>query len=388
MEALYYINPVDDSLQEYLLELPEDSFGKSISIRTSDLEIEIPPESIVIVGVPEDRNAVNNPGTGLHLTSLRKELYKFYSGNWHVPVFDLGDIRTGAGVEDTGSIVRRITHHCISNKIIPIFIGGSHAITYDLYRSYDDTGIPVNLSLIDPLFDLGKDPAEFHSRSFLHRIILEEPHNLANLTHLGYQTFANSQNEIELMKKLMFDIYRLGEIKHHIELSEAVLRESHIVSLDLGAVRRSDAPGNNNGMVSGFTGDEICSIARYAGLTHHVQVFGIFEYNERYDRDNITAGLAAQIIWYFIEGINYRIEEYPAYHPEEFKKYMVPVDDNTLIFIKSNRTGRWWINILTEEDNNIKKYSLVPCTYRDYLSATSGEVPEVWYKNRILKTKT
>ena len=50
-----------------------------------------------------------------------------------------------------------------------------------------------------------------HSEFFLSKIIIEEPNNLFNFSTIGYQTYYNSQEEIDLIEKLYFDAYRLGK---------------------------------------------------------------------------------------------------------------------------------------------------------------------------------
>jgi len=52
------------------------------------------------------------------------------------------------------------------------------------------------------------------------------------------------------------------------------------------------------------------------------------------------------------------------------------------VFFKSKKTDRWWIEIPFLEYSNTKskQHPLLACTYEDYVSATSGVIPERWYK--------
>jgi hypothetical protein len=61
---------------------------------------------------------------------------------------------------------------------------------------------------------------------------------------------------------------------------------------------------------------------------------------------------------------------------------MVLVDEETYNFYKSNKSGRWWMEINIKDNNKTKRRTLIPCTYNDYLSANNQEVPERWYTNR------
>ena len=258
-------------------------------------------------------------------------------------------------------------------------IGGSQDLTYPNYRAYDKLGQPVNLVSVDNRFDLGELDPRINSYNFLHHIIMDKPNNLFNYSNLGFQTFFNSQEEIDLMERLFFDAHRLGEITSDLTLVEPVLRDADLVSIDMSAVRMGDAPGNNNAVPNGFYGDQICAIARYAGISRKVSSFGIYEYNAKYDQREQTAHLIAQMIWYFIEGYNLRIDEFPFESKKNYKKYIVMVENEIINFFKSDKSERWWMEV-NYTHNKTKKSTLIPCAYQDYLTASNQILPERWLK--------
>ena len=94
--------------------------------------------------------------------------------------------------------------------------------------------------------------------------------------------------------------------------------------------------------------------------------------------------LVAQILWYFIEGVNFRIADEDFTDEKRYTTYRVPIDDDILVFKKSNKTGRWWIELpfMLDVNNKLKSKTLLPCTYGEYLSACNQEIPERWYKAR------
>ena len=49
-------------------------------------------------------------------------------------------------------------------------------------------------------------------------------------------------------------------------------------------------------------------------------------------------------------------------------------------FYKSNKTGRWWMEINLIKDNKYKRHALVPCTYQDYTETTKEQIPDRWFK--------
>jgi len=376
-----YLKPVDDALLAFAKVQANQSFGKCIEIYSSQNDFpNLTNKKIVIVGVEEGRGSLNNNGTGSNLDEIRKELYKLYPGNWPINVADIGNISQGNTVEDTYFALTELLSHLIKNKIIPIVIGGGQDLTYANYRAYDKLEQTVNIVAVDNKFDLGSIDDELTSTSYLSKIVMNQPNNLFNFSNIGYQTYFNSQNEIDLLDNLFFDTYRLGEVSNAIQIVEPILRDADIVSIDLSSVKNADAPANNNATPNGFTGAEICAISRYSGISDKVTSFGIYEYNAKFDTKNQTAQLISQMIWYFIEGVNYRANDYPFGLKDNYQKYIVPIEDQVLNFHKSNKSGRWWMEINLNDNNKFKRHALIPCTYQDYISATNQEIPDRWMK--------
>ena len=376
-----YFKSIDTELIEFIEDLPEEAIGKSISIFNGE-SFEFQPNSVVFFGVPEDRYTINNKGTGANLNAFRKQFYQMFVGHWKTKIYDLGDLRIGNSVSDTEIALNTIITTIIKEKAIPFIVGGSHALTYTMYRAFDSLEQRVNLSVVDSEFNLGNINDTINSKSYLNKIIMDKPNNLNNFSNIGFQTFKNSQEEILLLDDLFFDTYRLGEIKNDLELVEPILRNTTILSIDIEGICRNDAPAHNNNGISGFSAEDICVIARYAGLSDGLKAMGVFEYNSALEKTPITAELLAQILWYFVEGVSSRFYEFPNNKLNGFKKFMVIIENDTYNFYKSNKSNRWWMEIFLEKDNKPKRRSLIPCTYGDYLSATQEVIPKRWYDNR------
>ena len=112
-----------------------------------------------------------------------------------------------------------------------------------------------------------------------------------------------------------------------------------------------------------------------------MKIFGLFDVNPEFDIRSQTAGLAAQILWFFLEGFSQKQYETPILSLDNsgrFIKYHVRVADldDDMIFIKSSLTDRWWIEFQTAHDQNI----YVACSHEDYLKANRDEVPDRWVK--------
>ncbi|WP_264522400.1 formimidoylglutamase [Flavobacterium sp. N1994] len=373
-----FLSPVDDEIIQFVKGLSSQHLGSKVAFHTDKDFPDIDQIKIAIVGVLENRGAVGYVDDEVNLNPIRKELYGLYPGNWQSSIADLGDIIPGNSLEDTFFALQKVAARLIRKGIIPIVIGGSQDLTYPLYRAYDNQEQMVNLVSIDNKFDLGKQEDGISANSYLSKIILDEPNNLFNYSNVGFQTYFNSQEEIDLIEKLYFDAYRLGEMSNNIELAEPVFRDADIVSLDLNSVKSSYSGNFITFNPNGFDGKEICSLARYAGISDKVSSFGVFNHNSTREE----SALIAQIVWYFIEGVNYRSNEYPFGTRENFLKYIVPLESEELVFYKSNKTGRWWIeiNFFASQHNKLKKNTLLPCSHEEYLIACNQEIPERWWK--------
>ncbi|MDC0629188.1 formimidoylglutamase [Flavobacteriaceae bacterium] len=376
-----FLTPVQDRLVEQLELQHSQVIGQSLRIHTATVEPDLKGVKMAIVGVLESRNSVDYIGQDFQLSEIRKAFYKLFPGNWTHNIADLGDIQKGETVEDTYFALIQVLSNLIKDNIIPIIIGGSQDLTYANYRAYDKISSMINIVNVDKSFDLGDSSKPITNESYLGKIILEQPYNLFNYTALGFQTYFNSQEEIDLMEKLYFESFRLGSIIPNISVVEPVLRDADLVTLDINSVKSSEVSPKQKYSPNGFTGREICAISRYAGISNKVSSFGVYEYNPSID-DEATAMLVAQVLWYFIEGVNCRVKDDDFKDLNSYLKFTVLVESEELVFFKSKKTERWWIEIPFLEYSNTKskQHPLLACTYEDYVSATSGIIPERWYK--------
>jgi hypothetical protein len=372
-----FLSPVSTDVLEYLKGLSSQHLGSKVAVHTEEDFPNLDHVKIVLIGVLDNRGS-NSMLKDVNLDNIRKEIYGLFPGNWDASIADLGDILSGNTINDTYYALQEVVSKLLKLKIIPIVIGGSQDLTYALYRSYDELEQMVNLVTIDNKFDFGNHNGPINNSSYLSKIVIDEPNNLFNYCNLGFQTYYNSQEEIDLMEKLFFEAYRLGDLSNNIAIAEPVFRDSDLVSLDLTSVMSSDSGNFINFAPNGFSGKEICSLSRYAGISDKTSLFGIFNHNNLKQE----AVLIAQIVWYFIEGFHYRSNEYPFGSKEDYLKYIVPIEEEQLVFYKSNKTERWWIEIpfTSKTSNKLKRNTLLPCTYDDYLGACNQELPERWWK--------
>lgn len=334
---------------------------------------------IALLGIPEDRNATLK-GAAEAPDRIRQKLYALHKPFHDIKVIDLGNLVNGKNVNDTYAALTDITQYLIENNVIPLYIGGSHDLSFGTYMAYPRLKKNINVVSIDSKFDIGNNEELFNSDSFLGRIILYEGANLFNLTNLAFQTYFVAQEDLNLMNRLFFDSIRLGAVRTDIAETEPILRDADMVSFDISAIKQSDAPGQHAPSPNGLTGEEACQLANYAGLSDRLTSFGIYNIIPQLDNASQTSHLAAHIIWYFIEGFYRRMGDYPVATLNDYKKFIVTLSSSghEIIFYKSPKSERWWLEV--PYPGNTKKKLMVACSYADYLTACNDEIPDRWWR--------
>jgi arginase family enzyme len=362
--------------------------GSRIEQLSADFFDQEQKTDIAIIGVQEDRNAVNNAGCALGPDYVREKLYQLHEGGYNTKIVDMGNIRQGATVTDTYFALKTVVSELVKKNIIPVILGGGQDLTYAQYLAYETLEQKVDLVIIDPRFDLDDDDKapdgiETTSESYLNKIFLHEPNYLFNYSNLGYQTYYISQESLRVMDKLYFDANRLGELTGNIMVAEPVIRNASMISFDMGAIRSSDACGNANPNPNGFLGSEACQLARYAGFNDKLSSIGFYEFNPAYDNNGQTAMLLAQMVWYFIDGVYNRKKDFPLNPKSQYLIYKTSLkhEEHELVFVKSRKSDRWWMQVpYPAGGSKNERFHLVPCQYDDYKTAVSGEMPDLWWR--------
>lgn len=363
----------------------ETQFGHDFLIYTTEGDFpDIEERDIAIIGVMEDRNAVNNDGCRLAPDAVRAYLYKLYSGGFQTKIVDLGNIKAGHSTEDTYFALKTCVDALIRKNIVPFIIGGSQDLTYAQFLGYKDLEQTINIVAVDSAFDLKNGNETISNQSYLEKIILFQPNYLFNYSNIGYQTYLVNQESLNLMTKLYFDVYRLGTIRDNIEEAEPIIRQADMISFDITAIKHADAPANPNASPNGFYSEEACQIMRYAGMNDKLSSIGIYELNPAFDTYGKTSHLAAQMMWCFIDGFYNRKRDFPSRTNPEYIRFTVVMEHEKqeINFYKSKKSDRWWMEIPYPPNKDLKfeRHTLIPCSYKDYENAVSKDVPDRWWQ--------
>jgi len=350
--------------------------GQCIEQYSLGLDVTKEKFDLALIGVPESRVS-DNHGAENAPDEVRKRLYSLFSPNQKIKVVDLGNFKRGHLHSDTIVGLTDVLYFLLKQNITPIIIGGTQDLTFSNYAAYELLEQSVSIVSVDNRFDIGNSEMLFDNKSYLSKILFHDSKYLFNFSNIAYQTYFVSEEEIQLFDDLGFERYRLGVLRDGLNEVEPVLRDADIVSIDIGAVRFSDAPGNKQASPNGLFGHDLCQLSRFAGMSDKVSSFGIYEVNPAYDINSQTSYLAAQSIWHFIEGYYLRKNDFPFCDISEYTKFVVTDNkfENEFVFYKSGKSERWWLEIPASKTKQ-KKKTIIACASGDYKLATRNEIPE------------
>ncbi|MEI7471868.1 MAG: formimidoylglutamase [Chitinophagaceae bacterium] len=331
---------------------------------------DITESDIILVGVLEQRGGGIIQEESNAADVIRKKLYELYYWHPDIRIADIGNIRTGASLADSYAAIKTVMAELLRLKKTVILIGGTHDNTLAQYFGYKELGKIIEATCIDATIDL-RGESNLRTENFLLEMLTGEPNLVKHYNHIGFQSYYVHPRLLETMDKLRFDCFRLGHVTENLEEVEPVLRNSNMVSIDVNAIKYSDAPSNALS-ANGFTGTEICTLTQQAGLSNQVSSLGIYGYNPSTDVNELTASQIAQMIWYFIDG-KYRGRQEAAFEDKSnFTEYHCNFTELDTIFLQSKKTGRWWMQLPDKK--------MIACSYKDYMIASRNDIPERWLR--------
>jgi len=390
MELSTYFKPVDNQVVDFSSRQFRPMIGDDVRSHTVENGFpDLNDVSLVMFGVEEDRGSTDNPGCAVAPDYIRHYLYRLAKPHASFALADLGNIAPAATLMDTYVAVSDVMQTLIDMGKTVILLGGSDDIVFGIYKAYEALGRVINICSVDSRFNL-EGGEDINSSNYLQHIILQQPNYLFDYVGLGYQSYFVGQEMVRLMEQLKFSTRRVGELRADMERCEPLVRYSDVVAVDISAVRQSDAPANASPSPHGFYGEELCRIARFAGMSDKTSTFGLFEMNPALDRNGQTAHMLAHTLWFFIEGYYYRMGDFPQRDKNSYRRFTAMLQDGNMeiVFFKSLKSDRWWMEVPCDDDERRQRYlrhTLVPCSYSDYQRAMENEIPELWwhYYNRL-----
>ena len=268
---------------------------------------EVTEGTVAIIGVPEDRGITANKGragAAAGPDDIRRRLYKltpgFNSDFMNLRIIDAGNVETKrltlAEVHDAET---EAVADIVSRGGLPIVLGGGHDLTYPGVRGLVcGAGLGrggMGLINVDAHLDVRSDENGINSGTSFYRALTQLPDGALSgeaFVEFGIQEQYNSPYYYNWMEFFLQALNAAGKNGRSIA-----------VSLDIDAVRSTEAPGASASNPSGLKAPELDKIAYLAGRSIKVKYLDIMEVSPPLDEDHRTAALAASAIFSFFRGL-------------------------------------------------------------------------------------
>ncbi|MDD3964349.1 MAG: formimidoylglutamase, partial [Synergistaceae bacterium] len=256
---------------------------------------------------------------------VRRRLYKLTPGfNMdldRIRVIDAGNISTkGLTLEEVHLALQEAVADVVSRGGIPLVIGGGHDLTYPglagLVRGAGLKKDSLGLINVDSHLDVRTDENGINSGTSFYRALTQLPNKALSgsaFVEFGIQELYNSPYYYNWVKKQGGSVFTLKEVSERV--MESFIQALSIVSkkgrtvalsLDIDAVRSTEAPGASASNPSGLKAPELDKIAYLAGRSPQIRYLDIMEVSPPLDQDHRTASLAASSIFWFLRGLSER----------------------------------------------------------------------------------
>ena len=249
--------------------------------------------------------------------AIRKQLARLAFHHDSIRISDYGNLLcTDGNLEDCQKALSFLTEQLLVQGSFPIVLGGGHDVAYGhfigihnaLQRKVDSR---IGIINFDAHFDLRPVGDQPNSGTPFNQI-LSEYGSTTEYFALGVQQTANTQELFAIAKEkgvnyLFNDVceninYELvtSELNAFIERNDALY-----LTIDLDGFSSAYAPGVSAPSPMGFSPTFAFKILNFLMQTQKVVAVDIAELNPRYDRDQYTAVLAAQIVEAVVGGMQY-----------------------------------------------------------------------------------
>ncbi|MGC9779341.1 MAG: agmatinase [Candidatus Heimdallarchaeota archaeon] len=274
-----------------------------------------------IIGVPSDAGASFRTGQREGPAAIRKvsALLRHHNPILNISPFDylsgvdFGDLPVVPGyIEDSYKRIEESLFPIIDAGIIPILLGGDHAITLPELRAITKKHGPIALVHFDAHSDTSD---EYFGKPFNHGTpfarAVEENLLLVNQSiQVGLRGSIFSKNHLEIPKAMEFDVVTMEEINKigTDKLIQRIIRRvgdtKVFLSFDIDFIDPAFAPGTGTPEVGGATSKETMKLVRGLKDLNFIG-FDVVEVLPAFDPSEITALLAANIVFEFMSIIAY-----------------------------------------------------------------------------------
>lgn len=363
-----FLEPINTHVLSDDLGYKEKQIGKLIDVYEEHLP-DVDTADIVLVGCNEQRgNGIVAEGKAAD--AIRREFYNLYYWHNDIKIVDVGNVRMGKTLADTYAALKIVVHELMELNKLVVVLGGSQDLTLGQYYAFSQSQRAIDSVGVDAVIDINLE-SNLRSENFLMEMLTGEPNYTRHYNHIAFQSYLVHPRMLETMDKLRFDCFRAGTVKEHIEDMEPVLRNCQLLSFDIAAIAHAYAPANSISP-NGLNGEEACTLMQYAGMSRNMQSIGIYGYQPEKDKESLTAKQISHMLWYLMDGKSRGSKEALIDERDSFNEYHIAFAEVDTVFLQSKKTSRWWMQLPDKQ--------FIACSYKDYLLASSNEIPERWLR--------
>jgi agmatinase len=271
---------------------------KPLTMHRSDNSLENKlPNKIAIIGIPYDINSSFMKGSAEAPPLIRKALFSDSSNLWTEKGIDLGadDVLLDMGdlslnkTVDPMSIIERSITRLLDDKLLPVALGGDHAITYPIIRAFRNKYKKLGLLHFDAhpdLYNEFQDNRYSHASTFAR--IMEEK-LVDRLIQMGVRTM-NGHQRVQAEK---FGVEVVDMLNWNDEI-QLTFDSPVYISLDMDVLDPAYAPGVSHREPGGLSPRQLISIIH--SIKGPVVGADIVEYNPKNDLSETTSMVGAKLL--------------------------------------------------------------------------------------------
>lgn len=324
--------------------------------------------SIFIKEFPDTKNIdVAIIGLGNNANIIRPYLYQYAHRFNGIEIADFGNLKHNGTDKNINAGISECIIALREENIIPIFIGENLDYGIGLQKALPYN--KIDYALVSPYVAYKEHHIAYS---------LASNKKLFHASFLGIQSYLNTNEIVQESSDEFIEHLRLGDLKANISLVEPLLRQADIFEFDLSALKYQEFNSATLKLPNGMQTQEACAICRYAGISNTIGCYVLRNFTLT-PNNTIDAQQIAQMVWYILDGIDNRFNDNPQLNHRNFTVYKCHANSGEdMLFINSNLTGRWWLQIPQKGKKTAPKF--IGCLESDFEIAQHGDVPEKWYR--------
>ena len=260
---------------------------------------------VIIIGIPdESKSHARRKGTSKAPDILRiasNESQFFERQGKIIPICPLRGSIGNKGILDYGNIKREDLYHLIfdlvSNKKIPVIIGGDHSVTTIALQAIGDVYGKIGLLYFDAHPDFVSS-----TRNYYGSVLTDSSSSIDFAKSMLIGTRAAEPEELENIDKARLEVVSPMDIRETgiLKIGERIRTKNSnnnkkYISIDLDCLDPAFAPGVSLPSPCGLSSIDLIYLIKLAVETGIIGI-DIVELSPDFDINNITAYLAARIL--------------------------------------------------------------------------------------------